>query len=90
MKEITVVDENRNVMTVSLLGFFSILELQKEFVMYSFVDDDTNNPDGYILLGEVIRNDDNIQILGIIPEEERIVLAYYNEISKQIGDDNDE
>lgn len=89
MKEITVIDENENLITVSLIGFFQISELNKEFIIYSLVDDDMNNEDGYILLGEVVRDNDNIQILGINPSDKNLVLAYYNEISKQLGDDDD-
>ena len=31
-----------------------------------------------------------MQILGILPEEKDMVVAYYNEISTQLGEDDDE
>ena len=49
------------------------------------MDDDSNNSNGAMLLGEVVRNGDNIEILGILKEEKDLVVAYYNEISTQLG-----
>lgn len=83
-------DEKGNNINISLIGFFKIEQLEKEFIMYSIIDDDKNNLDGYILLGEVLRNNDSIQILGIKENEKELVLAYYNEISKQLGEDDNE
>ena len=31
-----------------------------------------------------------MQILGILPEEKDVVVAYYNEISTQLGEDDNE
>ena len=90
MKDIIYKDSNGNMMNVSVIGFFSISELEKEFVMYGLVDDDKNNEDGHVLLGEVIRNDDDVQIVGILPDEKELVVAYYNEISTQIGEEDDD
>ena len=77
--------ENINVENI---GFFTIPELDKEYIMYSLTDDNKENDMGHVLLGEVIRNEDNIQILGILSEEKDLVVAFYNEISKQIGGEN--
>lgn len=90
MKEISYKDENGNTMNVSIMGFFRIPELEKEFVMYSFVDDDSSNDEGLVLLGEVLRNNGDIQIVGIESSEKEMVVAYYNEISEQIGGSEDE
>ena len=77
--------ENINVENI---GFFTIPELDKEYIMYSLTDDNKENDMGHVLLGEVIRNEDNIQILGILSEEKDLVVAFYNEISKQIVGEN--
>lgn len=53
--------------------------------MYGLVDDDITNENGHVLLGEVIRKEDSIQVLGILPAEKDLVVAYYNEISNQVG-----
>ena len=90
MKEINYKDEQGNNINISVVGFFKISELEKEFIMYSVVDDDIENDDGFILLGEVIRSDDDVRIVGIDSNEKEMVVAYYNEISGQIGgNDND-
>jgi len=85
MKDIKYVNEKGEDINVSLLGFFSIPDLEKEYIMYGITDDNVNNDEGKVLLGEVKRNDNNIQILGILPSEIDLVVAYYNEISNQIG-----
>lgn len=90
MKKIIYKDKNGNNVTASVLGFFKIEELNKEFVMYSIVDDNVEEDDCVILLGEVVREDDNVQILGIDENEKDLVVAYYNEIASQIGGSNDE
>ena len=90
MKEIIYKDKNGNNVTASVLGFFKIEELNKEFVMYSIVDDNVEEDDCVILLGEVVREDDNVQILGIDENEKDLVVAYYNEIASQIGRSKDE
>lgn len=85
MKDIYYKDEKGNNVCVSVLGFFSIFDLGKEFAMYSIVDDNAQNEDGFVLLGEVIRNGDDVEIVGIDSKEKEMVVAYYNEISEQIG-----
>lgn len=59
--------------------------------MYSLMDDDVNNENAGVLLGEVVRDEDgNIQVLGILSEEKDVVVAYYNEIADQLGGDSNE
>lgn len=55
--------------------------------MYGIVDDDPNSKNGGVLLGEVVGEGEDMQVLGILPEEKDMVLAYYNEISTQLGED---
>lgn len=86
MNDIKYINEKGENITVSLIGFFSIDDLQKEYIMYSITDDNKNNEYGKVLLGEVIRNKSEIKILGIKKEEQDLVVAYYNEISNQIGE----
>ena len=82
-------DQNGNVMNIEAIKIFKIDELGKEYIIYSITDNDDSNPDGELLFGEIIRNDDSIQILGILPNEENIVIAYYNEIKNQLGGSNE-
>lgn len=90
MKDFNYVDSKGNVMNVSVMGFFRIPDLEKEFIMYAFVDDDNNNSDGRVLLGEVIRENGDVQILGIESSEKDLVVAYYNEVITQLGGNEDE
>ena len=87
MKDITYKNEEGNIITISVIGFFKVPELEKEFIMYSFTDDNINNENGLVLLGEIIKEEDTIQILGIELTEKDLVLAYYNEVINQIGEE---
>lgn len=57
--------------------------------MYSLVDDETND-EGHVILGEVVRENGDVQILGIESSEKDLVVAYYNEIETQLGGNIDE
>lgn len=87
MKDITYKNEEGNIITISVIGFFKVPELEKEFIMYSFTDDDSSKQNGLVLLGEIIKEEDTIQILGIDSNEKDLVLAYYNEVINQIGEE---
>lgn len=87
MPQLTVKNQFGNSVTISLIGTFKIKSLEKEFIIYSLVDDNPENTEGEIILGEVIRNNNDIQILGIESDEKDLVVAFYNEISKQLGDE---
>ena len=87
MKDITYKNEEGNIITISVIGFFKVPELEKEFIMYSCTDDDSSQQNGLVLLGEIIKEEDNIQILGIDSNEKDLVLAYYNEVINQIGEE---
>lgn len=87
MIELTVKNQFNNDITISLIGTFQIPTLEKEFIIYSLVDDNPDNTEGEIILGEIIRENNDIQVLGIESEEKDLVVAFYNEISKQIGDE---
>ena len=54
------------------------------------INEDENKDTGAVLLGEVVGEGEDMQILGILPEEKDMVVAYYNEISTQLGEDDDE
>lgn len=87
---IKVKDQNGNKVEVSMLGMFRIPDLDKQFIMYGLIDDDPYNENGGVLLGEVIGEGENMQIVGIDSDEKDLVVAYYNEISKQVGEDENE
>ena len=82
-------DSNNNTMNIEAIKIFKINELGKEYIIYSIIDNNDSNPEGELLFGEIVRNDDSIQILGILPDEEDIVIAYYNEIRNQLGGSNE-
>ncbi len=84
---ISVRDQHGNKINISMLGMFRIPDLEKQYIMYGLEDDDPYNENGGVLLGEVIGKGENMQVLGILPEEKEMVVAYYNEISKQVGDE---
>ena len=42
MKDITYKNEEGNIITISVIGFFKVPELEKEFIMYSCTDDDSS------------------------------------------------
>ena len=41
------------------------------------------------IIYSIMDNDDSIQVLGILPDDEDIVIAYYNEIKDQLGGSNE-
>jgi uncharacterized protein YrzB (UPF0473 family) len=91
MDELKVKNEEGKEITVKSLGTFRVEELGKEFVMYSLNDDKPETELGAILLGELIQDDDgNYQVVGILDSEREMVLAFYNEISTQIGGNGNE
>ena len=90
LEKLNVRDENGNKLYISVLGMFEIPDLEKKYIMYGIVDDDPFSKNGGVLLGEVVGEGEDIQILGILPEEKDMVVAYYNEISQQIGEDENE
>ena len=83
------IDSNNNTINIEAIKIFKIDELGKEYIIYSIMDNDDSNPEGELLFGEIVRNDDSIQVLGILPDEEDIVIAYYNEIRNQLGGSNE-
>lgn len=87
MTELTVKNQFNNDVTISLIGTFKIESLNKEYIIYSLVDDNKDNSEGEIILGEIIRESNDIKVLGINSEEKDLVVAFYNEISKQVGED---
>lgn len=90
MDDVKFLNDDGKEITISLMGFFKIEELGKEFIMYSLANDDPKTDNGVVLLGEVVRDGGNIQILGIVSDEKDMVVAYYNEISQSIGGKEDE
>jgi hypothetical protein len=83
------IDSNNNTINIEAIKIFKIDELGKEYIIYSIMDNNDSNPEGELLFGEIVRNDDSIQVLGILPDEEDIVIAYYNEIKNQLGGSNE-
>ncbi len=84
-KHITVSNEQGQNINISVIGSFRIPDLEKEFMMYSMVDENEDNSLGAVLLGEVIRDGDKMEVVGVRDDEKEMVVAYYNEISEQMG-----
>ena len=80
-----IVSENGDTIMVSILGAFRVETLNKEYAMYSLVNDNPDNENGAVLLGEVVRDDGKVKVLDILEEEVDLVVAFYNEIANQIG-----
>ena len=80
-----IVSENGDTIMVSILGAFRVETLNKEYAMYSLVNDNPDNENGAVLLGEVVREDGKVKVLDILEEEVDLVVAFYNEIANQIG-----
>ena len=86
MEMIKVKNDQGKEITIKSLGTFRIEELGKEYVMYSLNDDKPETHLGAILLGELVTDENgNYQVLGILDSEKEMVLAFYNEISNQVG-----
>lgn len=83
-----IVSENGDTIMVSILGAFRVEALNKKYAMYSLVNDNPDNENGAVLLGEVVREDDKVKVLDILEEEVDLVVAFYNEIANQIGGKN--
>ena len=83
-----IVSENGDTIMVSILGAFRVETLNKEYAMYSLVNDNPDNENGAVLLGEVVREDDKVKVLDILEEEVDLVVAFYDEIANQIGGKN--
>ena len=87
MEQITIKNEQGQNINISVIGSFRIPDFDKEFMMYSMVDENEDNGLGAVLLGEVIRGANGIEVVGIRDDEKEMVVAYYNEISEQMGGD---
>lgn len=85
MSEYSVRNAEGETINATFLCTFNIPDLDKEYVIYSINDDNPESKLGAILLGEVVRKGDDVQVLGIKKDEQELVVAYYNELKSQIG-----
>ena len=88
MKDIKYKSPDGKLLNVSLLGSFKVEELNKEFVMYSFVNDDASDQYGKVLFGEIVRDDKGVNVLGVSEDEIDVVLSYYNNLFNRLEGDN--
>ena len=86
-KTLTVNDPEGGKLNVSVLGTFRIPDLNKQYIMYSIEDVNPDNKSAAVMLGEVIGEGENMQIGGILKSEKEMVVAYYNEILNQLGEE---
>ena len=87
LKEVVTKNDKGVDVKLSVVGEFKINELNKEFIIYSLVDEDDTNEDGHLLIGDVLRENDDVKDSGIKKSEKDLVMAYYNERASQIIDD---
>ena len=84
-KEIVIQDENNNDIKVSCLGIFQIPGLDKQYIIYSLIND--NSDKAAVLIGEyIIDSNGNHKVLGVKESEKDLVIAYSNEIINQLGE----
>lgn len=72
-------------LNIDLIGSFKETNLNKEFVVYSIMDDNTDNERCNLLIGELITDGEEKQIVGIKEEDKGLVLARYNELILNMG-----
>ncbi len=86
-KTLTVKDPKGGELEVSVLGSFRVPDLDKQYIMYVIEDASHQNENAAVMLGEIIGEGENMQIGGILKSEKEMVVAYYNEILNQLGEE---
>lgn len=84
-EHVTIQNEQGENINISMIGTFEIPDLKKEYMMYSMVDENEENSLGAVLIGELLKDGDKIKVAGVPEEEKEMVVAYYNEVSEQMG-----
>lgn len=84
-EHVTIQNEQGENINITVIGTFEIPDLKKEYMMYSMEDENEENSLGAILIGELLKEEDKIKVAGVPEEEKEMVVAYYNEVSEQMG-----
>ena len=63
-------------MKINKIREMSSPELEKEFIMYSFTDDDSSKQNGLVLLGEIIKEEVEYRNIKQIKLAEQIGISY--------------
>ena len=84
-EHVTIQNEQGENINITVIGTFEIPDLKKEYMMYSMEDENEENSLGAILIGELLKDEDKIKVAGVHEEEKEMVVAYYNEVSEQMG-----
>lgn len=84
-EHVTIQNEQGENINITVIGTFEIPDLKKEYMMYSMEDENEENGLGAILIGELLKDEDKIKVAGVPEEEKEMVVAYYNEVSEQMG-----
>ena len=84
-EHVTIQNEQGENINITVIGTFEIPDLKKEYMMYSMEDENEENSLGAILIGELLKDEDKIKVAGVPEEEKEMVVAYYNEVSEQMG-----
>lgn len=78
-------DENGINYNVEPLFEFKVDALNKTFAVYSLCDENPDNPNGDIMIGELVTDQNGIDIIGVKEEEKEIVEQLYIDIVSKIG-----
>ncbi len=84
-EHVTIQNEQGENINITVIGTFEIPDLKKEYMMYSMEDENEENSLGAILIGELLKDEDKIKVAGVPEVEKEMVVAYYNEVSEQMG-----
>ena len=84
-EHVTIQNEQGENINITVIGTFEIPDLKKEYMMYSMEDENEENSLGAVLIGELLKDEDKIKVAGVPEEEKEMVVAYYNEVSEQMG-----
>ena len=86
-KTLKVKDPKGGQLEVSVVGTFRVPDLNKQYIMYMIEAANHANDNAAVMLGEIIGEGENMQIGGILKSEKEMVVAYYNEILNQLGEE---
>lgn len=73
--------------TVEALKIFDVKELNKKYVVYGIVDDNNENTKANLMIGELIENNGDYQVMGIKTEEKDIALSLFQSYLESLEDE---
>ena len=77
---------NGKKLDVEIIGGFEIQDLEKSYVLCSY-DDDENSEEAFVVIMEVVNNEDGMNLVSIPDDEMDAVLAFYQSMKKALLED---